>query len=65
MGVLPPPSAAKEVEIDRSSIAVAIVGRPNVGKSSLVNAITGSSFISAMISRLQCYPVQGKPAIPA
>ncbi len=32
---------ALEVELDRTQVAVAIVGRPNVGKSSLVNAIAG------------------------
>ena len=40
--VLPPPRQdAEEQDIDKSTIAVAIVGRPNVGKSSLVNGITG------------------------
>lgn len=41
--VLPPPRQdAEEQDIDKSTIAVAIVGRPNVGKSSLVNGITGT-----------------------
>ena len=40
-------------DVDRSSIAVAIVGRPNVGKSSLVNAITG-----ALTPRVLCRAVR-------
>jgi len=32
----------EEQDIDKAIIGVAIIGRPNVGKSSLVNGITGA-----------------------
>mmetsp|Transcript_16392 Transcript_16392/g.49130 ORF Transcript_16392/g.49130 Transcript_16392/m.49130 type:complete len:660 (-) Transcript_16392:1075-3054(-) len=50
VNALPPPPKAEEEDVDKSEIAVAIVGRPNVGKSSLVNAITGKerSIVSNM-----------------
>jgi predicted GTPase len=45
--VLPPPRQdVEEQDIDKSTIAVAIVGRPNIGKSSLVNGITGAPIVT-------------------
>ena len=40
MGLLPPQG---EIEDDDDQIAVAIIGKPNVGKSSLVNRLTGQA----------------------
>ena len=39
--LLPPPSAPEEEEDDQDLLRLAIIGRPNVGKSSLVYRILG------------------------
>lgn len=50
------PASAQEEEED-SRPKVAIIGKPNVGKSSLVNKLAGEAVLSYLIS-------QGQPVMP-
>ena len=42
VGMLPPPKSAEEVDSSDKALAVAIIGRPNVGKSSILNSLVSS-----------------------
>ena len=61
VGMLPPPKSAEEVDSSDKALAVAIIGRPNVGKSSILNSLVSSvrtarcKFV-AIISRSREFP---------
>ena len=51
VGMLPPPKSAEEVDASDKALAVAIIGRPNVGKSSILNSLVSS------VRTARCTPV--------
>ena len=61
VGMLPAPKSAEEVDSSDKALAVAIIGRPNVGKSSILNSLVSSvrtarCYYRAYISRLRGRP---------
>lgn len=49
MALLPPPKTSEATESMDKALAVAIIGRPNVGKSSILNSLVSPSlsFVAA------------------
>ncbi len=49
MALLPPPKTSEATESTDKALAVAIIGRPNVGKSSILNSLVSPSlsFVAA------------------